>query len=208
MRIVRRIKRRCPSLDDRLFEVRASGITEHIFDQGRSRWSIAKTKNDYTTLNAAGIWSQDCGNPCGRKVTGLARELSERPALTWHWFGELNRRHQLVGFERRRERSLEELVSRYGPLTLGGSGDHDCLECDRYRRQFGLWVVVRQAAAHGAAIADLGMTDLLDGCHEHRPAVVHVGMVGHLGLGHGCSDPKVRRELERTEFVDPADVYN
>ena len=70
MRIVRRIKRRCPSLDHRLFEIRASGITEHIFDQGRSRWSIAKTKDDYPTLTLPASGRRTAATPAVAKSPG------------------------------------------------------------------------------------------------------------------------------------------
>src|ERR1051325_318551 len=164
----------------------------------------ARARADHAYMGVAGpsigvqiVERRDAGI---REVAAARRKLLETPAPARRPRREADLDDELVVAEHGGQRAYEELVRTYAArscfppdMNLGVAGDRDA-------GQLGGRIGVGEAAAHGAAVADLVMRDMLNRRGEERLRALQLMAVQDVAPTHSCAqDREVLSELHALE---------
>jgi hypothetical protein len=135
----------------------AEGVGQVQYERGGGDAEVPGTRRDHPQVV---VQDDDGGHPGHGVVAMPPGDLGEGGPGARGQRGKERRDRELAGPKRRLQRPGEELRRRDGPPAPRGGGLHGAAEHRQHGRQLGGGVGVRQAAHHGAAVADHRVGDV------------------------------------------------
>ena len=181
---------------------------ENFFRGAGAERAFAHADDGQPRLLAHAVPHRQHGGRAGDgEIAEAAGELHERRAGAGRRTRVAQLHHHLARLQRRRHHAGEELFR--GQLAAAGAArdHHRAIQRHQHAGMFRRRIVVRDAAANGAAVADRRVRDLRGRLGQQWPALAHMGIAQQVGVPNQRTDGQaVRSDMQAIQRLDAIDV--